>query len=304
MIIMIITKMSIKNLGKVFHNMKDVIRFAYMFFILLLTFPFFASSALAATPTPLSTTASTPVPSGQLTFTWSGLNWISNDGSTAGGASNICTKNNVWVDAQNRLHLKIAKSGNAFTCAEIETQSTVGYGSYTFNVASNPIVLANNVVAGMFYYKSDLNELDIEYSRWGDPDNNNLGEFSVQPGNSPPQFYINSPNTINKFVWSADGKVSFEVRDSSNNILSSWNYTGTHKTAPGGHLAINLWICTKCGSGLTVPADGSEQELILNSVQYIPTGQLKPAVTSVPTPAPSPTPYRRHSRIQQRHNRY
>jgi hypothetical protein len=141
----------------------------------------------------------------------------------------------------------------------LSTQTPVGYGDYTFNVESNPNVYANNVVAGMFYYLSDQDEIDIEFSRWniaGIP-NTQYTVWGPNEGTESPSYETKSMNTIHKFIWRPT------YLDIESVGIGSWRHTG-YIPKPGGVLDINLWLYNQ-----PVPADGKEQELILTSVQYV-----------------------------------
>src|SRR4051812_1462922 len=57
---------------------------------------------------------------------------------------------NVWVDASDRMHLKITKVGGKWNCAEVVLLGTVGYGTYRFYLDSPVDSLDRNVVLGLF----------------------------------------------------------------------------------------------------------------------------------------------------------
>ena len=58
--------------------------------------------------------------------------------------------NNVWLDGQGRLHLRITNRSNQWQCAEIVTKRTFGYGSYRFELDSAVSAIDPNVVLGLF----------------------------------------------------------------------------------------------------------------------------------------------------------
>ncbi len=197
---------------------------------------------------------------------WSGHTWSIRTGTGDPGPNNW-SSDNVSVDAQGNLHLKITNVGGNWYCAEIYMTDPAGYGTYTINMVTNPLnpALDNNTVIGLFYWLDAQSELDIEYSRWGISGNNNLGQYSVQGtgGGASPRYYINALNSVNKMVWQSNGNINFITTDSSGNIIGSWNYTGSHKTNPGGSFAINLWLYNS-----NHPSDNQPKELILSSFTY------------------------------------
>src|SRR5437879_1596093 len=69
-------------------------------------------------------------------ISFSGFEWkVKSSLKRVGPGPNYFSKENVWIDAQGRLHLKISSSkddeGNLrWYCAEVVSQSSFGYGTY------------------------------------------------------------------------------------------------------------------------------------------------------------------------------
>src|SRR5262245_44168916 len=74
------------------------------------------------------------------TLSFSGYTWnVKSSGkSKVGPGPNYFSDStsNVWVDAQGRLHLKITVSRNKWSCAEVVSQLSFGYGTYRFYLDS------------------------------------------------------------------------------------------------------------------------------------------------------------------------
>lgn len=226
------------------------------------------------TPTPTSTPAptlpptltlspptSTLQPTGQNVITWSGLKWNVRSGGAGSPGTNPWTNQNVWVDNQGRLHLKITNVNGVWYSSEVSTQVPNGYGTYTFDVASSPSEYAKNTVAGMFYYLDDHNEIDfMEYSNWnGAATLNSQSSVHASSGDFQSVAYnTNTANNILTYIWTSSSLVV------QHDGVEVWKYTGTIPKL-GGVLDINLWLFNN-----PVPSNGQEQELILNSVQYVP----------------------------------
>lgn len=70
----------------------------------------------------------------------------------------------------------------------------------TLNMTTDPTTLDRNTVAGFFYYLNDTNELDVEYSQWGDPAANNT-QYSVQDGDVSPLYKTSGTNNIQTMIW-------------------------------------------------------------------------------------------------------
>ncbi len=125
----------------------------------------------------------------------------------------------VWVDSNGDLHLAIKQLRNKqWVCSEIISRQRFGYGTFVIEIQSDLAVLDPNVVLGLFTYDpSDFeqyySELDIEFSRWGDPEKP-LGNFTVQPYTEPAnsrRFNIgkNIIQTTHVITW-APGVVRFK----------------------------------------------------------------------------------------------
>jgi hypothetical protein len=69
-----------------------------------------------------------------------------------GPGNNYWSEDNVSVDANGRLHLKIVKRGDRWTSAEIWSAHSFGYGNYRFTVDTPVHNLDQNGVLGLFTY--------------------------------------------------------------------------------------------------------------------------------------------------------
>ena len=106
---------------------------------------------------------------------FSGYDWEVRPDSVGGPGPNHWDAGNVTLDRQGRLHLKLTHQGGVWHCAEVTTLRSFGFGRYQFQVTGALDRLDPNVVFGLFDYPppavgpDGTNEIDIEYSRWGDP---------------------------------------------------------------------------------------------------------------------------------------
>ena len=77
------------------------------------------------------------------------------------------SENNVWIDSQGHLHLKITKAADGrWNCAEVNTTLYASYGIQRFFINSKYDEMDPNIVFSVFLYKDDEHEIDIEYSKW------------------------------------------------------------------------------------------------------------------------------------------
>lgn len=198
---------------------------------------------------------------------WSGMKWNVRSGQGGPGPNKWSDSvRNVWIDSSNRLHLKIIKVSSIWYCAEIYTDVIMGRGKYIFYVNSDPSILADNVVAGLFYYLDDANEIDIEFSRWGVHRTPNT-QYTVQQisggGVESPSAETNKKNTVHFFMWE-DSQINFNSKDANNNNILSWSYNGPYFPEIGGRIHINLWLHDSKS-----PKNGLSQEIVLSRVQKI-----------------------------------
>ena len=113
--------------------------------------------------------------------------WVKTSPGLVGPGPNYFSDstNNVWVDAQGRLRLRITNRSNLWQCAEVVTRRTFGYGSYRFELDTPVNNLDSSVVLGMFTWSDDAayahREIDIECGRWANSNDVNNAQYVVQP---------------------------------------------------------------------------------------------------------------------------
>lgn len=166
---------------------------------------------------------------------------------------------NVWIDNQNRLHLKITHQNGHYHCSEIIADTSWGYGKYYFVYESNPNILDIRSVFGFFTWDSFsplapepenfYREIDFEFSRWGNAGDPTNAQFVIQPwepqGNLLRYNAGTSPGTIHSFAWHKDSVV-FESRKADSTMIKKWVYTGTDNPKPGKeNIRINLWLTSQ-----------------------------------------------------------
>jgi hypothetical protein len=146
-------------------------------------------------------------------FHWSGYDWwVKNSAAPVGPGPNYFSDstNNVSIDAQGRLRLRITHVASNWPCAEIVMQKTLGYGTYAFHIASPVNALDPNVVLGLFTWSDqpafNNREIDFEGGRWSYPADYQNAQFVVQPWYLPGQLvrYRIPPlatNSVPSFTW-------------------------------------------------------------------------------------------------------
>jgi hypothetical protein len=224
--------------------------------------------------------------------------WVKTSTGLAGPGPNYFSDstNNVWIDTQGFLHLKITHSDNEWQCAEIVSDRSFGYGQYRFTVNSPVSVLGTNAVLGMFTWSDDAayndREIDIEQSRWdyayGPTD---VEDYALSPYGSGQQLDFPLPgsvtNSAHSFIWQATNVAfqslngSFASPPASSNILESWSCAVGVPPAGGEQVHINLWL--ENGSP---PVDSQPVEVILPRFEFVPLGAPQPAQMGTVTGLP------------------
>ncbi len=207
---------------------------------------------------------------------FSGRTWKVKASETAAGPGpNYFSdrEEDVWVDQDGRLHLKIVYRDGRWNCTEVITNDPLGYGTYTFELASRVDLLDKNVVLGLFTWDDsapqvNYREVDIEFSRWGEDAAQNV-QYVVQPWDHPGNRYrfdlvLADGISTHSFEWRVD-QVNFDSTQNSVN-LKSWQYSGSDIPPAGnGNARINLWLL----NGLP-PSDGQDVEVIVQSFSFLP----------------------------------
>jgi len=171
---------------------------------------------------------------------WSGYTW--NVRSVAGnpGSNNWASgTSNVWIDSEGNLHLKILKIGDKWSCSEISSVESFGYGEYTLQMRSRIDQLEKNIVFGFFIYKENgvavtpqENEIDIEFSRWNNNSNPN-SQYCFQYREANANLNLITPYkfetklygnySTHKFTWTK-GTIQFQSYHGNSANLPADNY--------------------------------------------------------------------------------
>lgn len=213
-----------------------------------------------------------PVQTGARIISFAGYDWVVEDSkdATVGPGPNYfsSSKDNVWVDNQGRLHLKIVQRDGKWYCSKVVLWKAYGYHKYVFYVDSRVDQLDKNVVAGLFGYENDTQEIDIEVSRWGNENNDNC-QFAVQPSTNQGNkirfnLALNNDYSVHFFDWQKD-KIDFasylgeSLTAPEEDIVKTWTYTGKDiPTSPDLRVKINLWLFKG-----KFPVDNQNNELII-----------------------------------------
>ena len=184
--------------------------------------------------------------------------------------------NDIWVDGSGNLHLTITAKDGKWYATEVFTEAPLGYGTYTFTLASRVDQLDKNAVLGLFTWDeaapaNNYREIDIEFSRWGQDVGDNA-QYVVQPFESPGNRHrfpiaLTGLYSTHSFKWEADQILFTSYQGSMPSLgaqMESWSYTGADVPPVGaGNARINLWLY----NGVP-PSNGQRVEVVIESFQH------------------------------------
>jgi hypothetical protein len=214
------------------------------------------------------------------TIQFSGYTWNVKNGLNIGPGPNNWSQDNVWVDGNGFLHLKISKDSvtGKWYCAEVSTQQTFGFGKWQFWVVGRIDKMDRNVVLGLFNYSGNdgFDEMDIEWARWGNANYPNLN-YTVWPAKTgfnnfsyAREIALSGKNTTQRFTRTSN-IVTFQSLKGFRNNNTNQFATATCTDPPNSvsTLAmpafINLWLFQG-----HAPANGKEVEIIIHNFSYTP----------------------------------
>jgi hypothetical protein len=215
--------------------------------------------------------------------------WVKTASGLAGPGPNYFTDstNNVWVDAQGQLHLKITQTNGQWQCVEIISDRSFGYGQYRYTVLTPVSTLGTNAVLGMFTWSYDAaynyREIDIEQSRWEyGYGTNNVEDYALAPYGPGQTLNFTLPvtlaNTTHCLIWRA-GNVAFQslnggfaLPPAATNVLEMWNNSLGVPPAGGEQVHINLWL-----DNGNPPGNGQPIEAVVSGFEFVPIGAVLPA---------------------------
>lgn len=139
-------------------------------------------------------------------ITFSGYEWRVRTSPSGRGGTNRYDPSNAWTDPAGAMHLRIAKSGADWTCAEVSLTRSEGYGTYEF-VVRDTAHLEPAAILDMFTWdyaggEQNNREMNIQIGRWGTPAVRS-GRYVVQP------YYV--PNNVFEFMAPA-GRLTHSLR--------------------------------------------------------------------------------------------
>jgi hypothetical protein len=206
---------------------------------------------------------------------FSGYEWkVRTTSSDRGGTVNSFHSENVRVDENGFLHLRIRKKDDAWSCAEVSLTRSLGYGTYNF-VVGDTAQLEPSAVLSMFTW-DDLEagqnhrEIDIEITRWGEPENKNM-QYVIQPYYVPAnvaRFNLPAGLITNSIRWE-QGRADFKTfpgKDAARPApVAAHLFTSGIPASEGENVHISFYVF---GYG-KIPLQ-KETEIVIEKFEFLP----------------------------------
>jgi MYXO-CTERM domain-containing protein len=230
-----------------------------------------------------------PVAHAATPFVWKGHTWKVTSGGMAGVADG--SPSNVSIDGSGYLHLKITNTAGTWTASELFTTDDLGFGTYQWQVDGPIDVYDKNVVLGLFPYgpaggigKDGTNEIDIEFSRWGQASGPNA-DWTDYPSSGTTQGEMSFSFSLgggtlstSRFVWTSTSIEDFLMTGiqpigSTTGLVKSWTYAPANAMVnipqQAMPLGINLWC-------FAIPSDAKDEEVVIRDFEFVPEGTAIP----------------------------
>lgn len=178
----------------------------------------------------------------------------------------------VDVESDGTLRLRARPVGGRWFGAEVRTPLTLEETSVALELRGPLGQLDPQVVVGVFVYRDDLSELDVEFSTWGRPGNANA-QFAVAPPLAARmrRFDVDRGTTTVRLGidWAPD-EIRFEI-DPDRGPAVGWSYRGDGRPRPRRHsLHLNVWLLDGAA-----PTNGEPIEVELRDVRVSGQRQQK-----------------------------
>ncbi len=215
--------------------------------------------------------------SNEKTVRFSGYEWRVKDHHTLKGPGpNYWSDENVWVDSDGKLHLKLTYKDGKWYCAEVETTQKFLYGTFEFRIEGRIDSLDKNVVFACFTYPGYAldhhHEMDIEFTKWGEQNANNL-HYTVWPANNSARcsfetnFRLKNDRSTHRFTWAPNSVLfqslhGFSQKDVGEFYRKICTQNISNIAMP---VLINLWLYAG-----NKPSHEASTEIVIAKFTYTP----------------------------------
>lgn len=174
------------------------------------------------------------------------------------------SKENVWLDSQGHLHLKIVQDENGrWNCAEVSTQLYAAHGIQRFFINGRFDTMPSNVVFSVFIYKDPAHEIDIEFSKWRNPSSSFNTQYVVNDSVNDDfnKTYVQNVNRY-RFYATLNGAATTHVINWQPTYVEYKSIHGHYVTPPSeSYIYKNI---TLTGYNKYIPKESSKMQVHMN----------------------------------------
>jgi len=219
------------------------------------------------------------------TLSFSGYTWTITDSGTGtqGPGPNHWSSSNAYLDANGYLHLELTKNTSTRTwqCSQVVLNQSLGYGTYQWQVEGRIDQLDPNVVFAMFNYSGNdgYDEMDIEYSKWGNAKNKTNLDFNLYPATGSNQtnmettasVTLTGTYTTHRIIRSGN-EVDFQslagFQDDNTNLYAAKSFYNPPTSISTLNMPVymNLWLYQG-----KAPSNGKNVEVIIHNFKFTPS---------------------------------
>ncbi len=191
---------------------------------------------------------------------------------------------NLMIDPKDGLLFQIKKARKGWSCAEIISENTVGYGDYWVEIEADISKLNKQVVFGFFTYDHQNppthSEVDVEVSRWGkskaDPaqfafyvalDSPVVKRFATASGSKNHVFVIKRRADYTEYYY-YEGTMSDYNPSSEAQQYFKYSYPMDSYKPTQEKLHLNLWLFQGKWPAFSFLA--RDRKILVKNVKYTP----------------------------------
>lgn len=201
---------------------------------------------------------------------FSGYQWEIRQAPNDNRAGSFFDPANVSIDKHGFLHLRISKQPKGWANSAIKLSRSLGYGTYQL-VVGDTGQLEPAAILALFTWDDTgpSREMDVEFSRWGQPDDMNA-QFVVQPWDVPAnsvRFMAPGGVLTSSIKWEP-GRVAFRLSrglGQTSPAVAEHVFTSGVPSPGNERLCINLYVYDH-----SLRPFHTETEVIIESFEYLP----------------------------------
>ena len=208
---------------------------------------------------------------------FSGYEWkVRTIAADRGGLNNLYDGDNAWTDEKGALHLRIRRKGEKWSCTEVVSVRSFGYGTYVAVVKDvshlEPSSIFSMTTFDDWGGEQHYREMDAEFGRWGEPNRKSNAQFGIQPYYVPSNLsaYVAPAGPLTVAMHWESGRTSFstvrgEGRRATSRQVAEHVFTSGVPT-PGRETIQFLFYVVASESA----PQAKDAEVVIEKFEYLP----------------------------------